>query len=100
MRKKEKGAILLGLGAVIFLASIILILPIAEYYVLSLILMFVGIILLGIGGAIVKGYDQSLDSEREMCYYCNGTGKAEESGEEIICPRCGGTGIAPEGSSS
>ncbi len=99
MEKKNKGAVLLGLGAVAFLASIALILPIPEYYLLSLVLTFVGIVLLGIGGAMIKGFDRSLDPEREACYYCKGTGRVEEAGEENVCPRCGGTGIAPEESS-
>jgi hypothetical protein len=96
MEKRKKGAVLLSLGVLIFLASIALILPIPELYLAALVLMFVGIVLIGIGGALMKGFDRSLDSEKDECYYCKGNGRVREAGEEIVCPRCGGTGVAPD----
>jgi len=50
--------------------------------------------MIGIGSAIVKGIEVSLDIPEGECYYCNGSGKIGKSEEQETCPRCGGSGLA------
>ncbi|MHA1903056.1 MAG: hypothetical protein ACXADL_01520 [Candidatus Thorarchaeota archaeon] len=94
MNRKTQGYLLVLLGLALFFISLFLILPMPGFYLLSLILMFGGIILVGVGGAIARGFDGSLDSPTDECYFCNGSGKHTIGEVEEICPRCGGTGIA------
>ncbi|MFW9919895.1 MAG: hypothetical protein ACFFED_09865 [Candidatus Thorarchaeota archaeon] len=90
MERKQNAGMIAFLGVVLFLFSFLFVLQIPEFYLLSLILMFIGVIMIGIGGAILKGFDKSLDEPEEGCYYCKGTGTSDDGG---TCPRCGGTGI-------
>jgi hypothetical protein len=90
MQRKNKAGIITVAGIALFLVSIILILPIVEYYLLSLVLMFIGVIMIGIGSAILKGFDRSLDEPQTKCYYCTGSGTLSDG---TTCPRCGGTGL-------
>ncbi len=91
MERKQNAGLITVFGVILFLFSFFFVLQIPELYILSLVLMFVGVIMIGIGGAILKGFDKSLDEPVEQCYYCKGTGSDSEGG---ICPRCGGTGFA------
>ena len=75
MERKETAMILTVLGTLIFLISFFFVFQIPELYIVSLGLMFVGVIMIGIGGAILKGFDKSLDEPEEQCYYCSGSGK-------------------------
>ncbi|MHA2425029.1 MAG: hypothetical protein ACXAEF_09595 [Candidatus Thorarchaeota archaeon] len=93
MERKQRAGILAIVGIILFLASMILILPIVDFYLLALILMFIGIVLIGVGGAMLKGFDKELDHPDQECYYCSGTGKAEDG--DSVCSRCGGTGVTP-----
>ena len=70
-----------------------LLLPFVDFYLLSLVLMFIGVIMIGIGGAVLKDFDKSLDLPPEECYYCNGTGSTDGTDGSVTCARCGGTGI-------
>lgn len=94
MDRKNKAVIITVAGIALFLVSMFLILPIPEYYLLSLVLMFVGVIMIGIGSAILKGFDRSLDEPQAKCYYCNGSGTLSDG---TTCPRCGGTGVGRSG---
>ncbi|PNX52509.1 MAG: hypothetical protein BV458_09230 [Thermoplasmata archaeon M9B2D] len=91
----ERSRVGLGLGltgAIVFLISIFILLPLSGiYYLPSLFGMFAGVVLIAIGIAISKGVDQSLEHPTDDCYYCKGTGKVDREN----CPRCGGTGISP-----
>jgi hypothetical protein len=91
----ERSRIGLGvglIGALIFLTSLFILLPLSGiYYLPSLFGMFGGTVLIAIGIALSKGVEQSLGQAREDCYYCGGSGKVNRE----TCPRCGGTGIAP-----
>ncbi len=93
MERKQRAGILTIIGTILFLGSMFFILPIVEFYLLALILMFIGVILIGVGGAMIKGFDRELDHPAEECYYCKGTGRVEEG--DGVCSRCGGTGITP-----
>ena len=92
MERKQTAWISTILGIAIFLGSMLFLLPIVDFYLLALVLMFVGVILIGIGGATLKDFDKSLDNPPEECYYCNGTGQVDGSDGKVICARCGGTG--------
>jgi RecJ-like exonuclease len=63
-------------------------------YLVALLIMFSAVILIGIGSALAKGYDRSIDVEPVYCYYCEGSGKIEGTLGPEVCPRCGGTGLA------
>ena len=93
MERLKIGFGLALVGAIVFLISLFLVLPLSElYYVPSLLGMFAGIVLIAIGVAVSKGVDKSMEVVRKDCYYCKGSGSV---GSEI-CPRCGGTGITPD----
>lgn len=96
MERMKYGLTMAMFGVVLFLVSFFLILPVAEFYILSLVLMFSGVVLIGIGGAFAKGFDKSLDTLSDDCYYCKGTGKKDGPDGKQTCPRCGGTGLARE----
>ncbi|MFW9907794.1 MAG: hypothetical protein ACFFEF_04405 [Candidatus Thorarchaeota archaeon] len=91
MERKEKAKAAALSGLIVFIGSMLFLLPIPGFYLLSLILMFIGVVLIGMGGAILKGFDKSMDVPEEECYHCKGRGKTEDG---AICPRCGGTGTA------
>ena len=93
MEQKQRAGIYIIIGIILFLASMFLVLPIPDFYLLALILMFIGIILIGVGGAMIIGLDKELDHPDEECYYCDGTGKAKDG--DGVCSRCGGTGVTP-----
>lgn len=94
MEKKSKSMILVIAGIGLFLASMIILLPIPEFYLLALLIMFGGVILIGVGGALVKGFDSSFEIPKDDCYYCSGNGKVKTEDGFDTCPRCGGTGLA------
>ncbi len=95
MDRKRTGIFTLVIGIILFLVSLFLLLPISEYYVLSLFLMFMAIVMVGVSSAIIKGYDRALDQPSERCYYCGGTGKiTKDLPAPETCPRCDGTGLA------
>ena len=77
MERNQRALIYLIVGIILFLVAMFLILPIPEFYIAALILMFVGVILFGIGGAMLKGFDKSLDQPAEECYYCRGSGSTD-----------------------
>ncbi|MDF1539599.1 MAG: hypothetical protein P1Q69_11930 [Candidatus Thorarchaeota archaeon] len=93
MERKQRSSLIAIFGIVIFLGSMFLLLPLVEYYLLALILMFVGVIMIGIGSAMFKNFDNSLDQPAEDCYYCNGTGRIDGLDGPVTCARCGGTGV-------
>lgn len=74
--------------------SFFILLSYSEYYLASLALMFVSVVLIGLGTALAKDMDSSIEAPKEECYYCNGTGKIQSGEEFETCPRCGGTGLA------
>ncbi len=90
MNRNERAGLITICGATLFLISFFYILQIPEFYLLSLVLMFIAVIMIGIGGAVLKGFDKQLDEPEEPCYYCKGTGTSTDG---MSCPRCGGTGI-------
>ncbi|TFG10846.1 hypothetical protein EU538_00650 [Candidatus Thorarchaeota archaeon] len=94
MNRRSKGMFLSLAGVFVLVSSILILLPVPELYLLSLICMFVGVVLIGVGGAMVKEYDNNLDEPDEDCYYCNGMGRIEGPDGFETCPRCGGTGLA------
>ncbi|MGQ4872241.1 MAG: hypothetical protein ACP6IT_10480, partial [Candidatus Thorarchaeota archaeon] len=67
-----------------------------DAYLLALVLMFVGVVMIGAGAALAKGFDKNLDLPSEECYFCSGTGTVDSPTGRVPCPRCGGTGIAPD----
>lgn len=90
MERKKVGPGLILIGAVLFILSLFVLLPIPTLYLASLFLMFIAVILIGVGAAFAKGVDSSLDIPLDECYYCDGTGKKDTE----VCPRCGGSGHA------
>lgn len=91
MERKKVGPGLIIIGAILFIVSLWIILPISPFYLASLFALFVSVVLIGVGTAFAKGVDKTLDMPRSDCYYCGGTGRKD--GE--VCPRCGGSGISP-----
>ncbi len=99
MERRKKGFTFAILGILLFLISLMLLLQIPDFYLGSLVIMFIAVVLIGLGGAIAKGYDIKLETMAEECYFCNGSGKIEGARGSEVCPRCGGTGKAlPEDS--
>jgi hypothetical protein len=92
MEKSRIGLLLDLIGVLLFLISLLVLLPLgAVYYVISLLGMFTGIVSIAIGIALPRGVGKSLEHRSEDCYYCKGSGKVNRE----TCPRCGGTGFAP-----
>ncbi len=97
MDRTKKGLVSAIIGTILFLTSFFLILPYEEFYIPALVIMFVGVIMIGVGGALAKGFDKSIEIPSEECYFCGGTGMVDApDGGRKHCPRCGGTGIAPD----
>ncbi|MFQ5885368.1 MAG: hypothetical protein ACE5IO_09760 [Thermoplasmata archaeon] len=94
MDRKRRGLILAACGILLLVLSFAVLLNFADLYLPSLIIMFVAVVLIGIGTALAKGFDATIEVPRETCYYCNGTGKIGTEDEPETCPRCGGTGLA------
>ncbi|MGY5863559.1 MAG: hypothetical protein RTV41_03085 [Candidatus Thorarchaeota archaeon] len=90
MERRKVGPGLIVIGIILFILSLLVILPIIPLYLASLFMMFVAVVLIGVGAAFAKGVDSNLDIPRDECYYCKGTGKKAEE----VCPRCGGSGLA------
>ena len=99
MERRKKGFTLAILGTSLFLISLVLLLQIPDFYLGSLVTLFIAVVLIGLGGAIAKGYDIKLETTTDECYFCNGSGTIEGVESSEVCPRCGGTGKAlPEDS--
>ncbi|MCF2137955.1 MAG: hypothetical protein K9W43_12045 [Candidatus Thorarchaeota archaeon] len=95
--RTKKGLMLAIAGALLFVFSFFLVLPVETLYIAALFLLFVAVILIGVGGALALGFDRSIDIPSEACYFCNGTGMVDApDGGRMPCPRCGGTGISPD----
>lgn len=94
MERKRLGPFVAAIGTILLIVSLFLLLPLD--YILSLLLMFCSVILIGIGVAFAKGVDKTLDTPEDTCYYCQGSGKILSGDVEEVCPRCGGTGLARE----
>ena len=90
MERKKVGPGLILIGAILFVLSLFVLLPIQSFYLASLFVMFIAVILIGVGAAFLKGVEGSLDMPSDDCYYCEGTGTKDSE----VCPRCGGTGLA------
>lgn len=94
MDRMRTGIILAVLGVLLFLVSLYILWNIEFLYLISLVMMFIAVVLIGLGSALVKGFDRSIDVEIDACYYCEGTGKIKGVEGSETCPRCGGTGLA------
>ena len=96
MDRKQRGLLLIATGVVLFAISLVMLLYFGDFYLIALAIMFVSVVFIGLGTALAKGIDASIEIPRDDCYYCSGTGKIESEGEQTTCPRCGGTGLARE----
>jgi hypothetical protein len=96
MEREKKGILSAVLGSVLFVLSLFIVMPMESLYLHSLTLMFVAVVMIGIGTAVAKGFDRSLDIRSSNCYYCDGKGMIETDSGTETCPRCGGTGKSPE----
>ncbi|MFW9890537.1 MAG: hypothetical protein ACFFER_20375 [Candidatus Thorarchaeota archaeon] len=94
MERKKRGVLLVGAGILIFAVSIVLLLYFVDLYFIALVSSFIGVVVIGMGTALAKEIDASIEMPRDDCYYCRGTGKIGSEDEEETCPRCGGTGLA------
>ena len=94
MDRMRIGIILAILGVLIFFSSLYILWNYEFLYLASLLMMFSAVVLIGLGSALAKGFDRSIDVEMVLCYYCEGTGKIKGVEEPETCPRCGGTGLA------
>lgn len=94
MDRKTIGLILAAIGLVLFVVTLFFILPIPGLYLPSLFMLFLAVVLIGVGAAFARGVDSSLDTPSDDCYYCEGTGKIKSGEEYSTCPRCGGSGLA------
>ncbi|MFX1484543.1 MAG: hypothetical protein ACFFCP_15295 [Promethearchaeota archaeon] len=90
MVRKKVGSGLIVIGIVFFVVTLFVLLPIPAFYLASLFILFVSVVLIGVGAAFAKGVDKTLDVTSDECYYCKGTGKIDTE----VCPRCGGSGLA------
>ncbi len=94
MERKRRGLTLAAIGVLIFVISLTLLLYFVDLYLVGLLSMFIGVVFIGIGTAIAKEIDASIEMPSDDCYYCKGTGKVGTDEEIETCPRCGGTGLA------
>jgi hypothetical protein len=94
MDRKRIGLLLVIIGFVQFFIALFFILPIPYLYLASLFMMFLAVVIIGVGAAFARGVDSSLDIPSDDCYYCKGTGKIKIGEEFETCPRCGGSGLA------
>ncbi len=94
MERKRKGFTFAIFGILLFLISLVLLLQIPDFYIGSLVIMFIAVVLIGLGSALAKGYDIKLETTTAECYFCNGSGKIKDKANSEVCPRCGGTGKA------
>jgi hypothetical protein len=94
MERKQRGLLLAATGVLIFAISLVLLLYFADLYLIALVSLFIGVVLIGMGTALAKDIDASIEIPRDDCYYCRGTGKIGSDDEVETCPRCGGTGLA------
>lgn len=91
-KRSALGSVVIGI--ILFVLSMFYLLPMEGFYVPALVIMFAGVILIGIGGAVFKGIDRSLGLPEGECSFCKGTGKISDPTGSGTCPRCGGTGKA------
>ncbi|MHA1771918.1 MAG: hypothetical protein ACTSYL_03640 [Candidatus Thorarchaeota archaeon] len=98
MTERTKNGLMLAIvGTIIFVIAFFFVLPIEDLYIAALFLLFVAVILIGVGGALALGFDKSIEIPSEACYFCKGTGMVDSpTGGRMPCPRCGGTGISPD----
>lgn len=94
MVRKRRGLLLVIVGILFFVISMVLLLYFSDLYFSGLLIMFIGVVLIGMGTALAKEIDASIEIPRDDCYYCGGTGKIGSGEEAETCPRCGGTGLA------
>lgn len=94
MNRRSKGLWLAAVGLVLFVLAILVLLYVASLYLIALLLLFSSVIFIGVGAALVKGNDGSIELPSDECYYCGGTGMIDGGVEKETCPRCGGTGLA------
>ena len=95
MKRNQKGILSILFGLILFIIGFFIILPIEQFYLASLFILFFACVLIAVGGAMLKEIDASLETPSDDCYYCKGTGMITDSGgSKGTCPRCGGTGIA------
>ena len=94
MERKKRGLFLAAIGVLLFVISLVLLLYSADLYLIALVNLFVGVVLIGMGTALAKEIDASIELPRDDCYYCKGTGMIGSGDEMETCPRCGGTGLA------
>ena len=94
MDRMRIGIILTIVGVLVFIVSLYILLNFVELYLPSLLALFLAVVLIGLGSALAKGFDRSIDVQTDLCYYCEGTGKIQGVEGSETCPRCGGTGLA------
>ena len=96
MERKQIGLLSIIIGVILFILGLFVLLPIEDFYLLSLFILFIACVLIALGSALIKGIDVSLETPSGDCYYCKGTGmiKGLEGEGAETCPRCGGTGLA------
>jgi hypothetical protein len=94
MDRKTIGPLLAIFGVALCFGSLFYILPLPGFYIVSLFMLFIAVVLVGVGAAFARGADSSLDIPTDDCYYCKGTGKIKSGYIFDTCPRCGGSGLA------
>ncbi|MHA2379152.1 MAG: hypothetical protein ACXADS_07735 [Candidatus Thorarchaeota archaeon] len=94
MDRKKRGLVLAACGIALLVLSFFILLSYADLYLASLALMFVSVVLIGLGTALARGIDSNIEEPRDECYFCSGTGRTKSGEETETCPRCGGTGLA------
>jgi hypothetical protein len=94
MERRRRGLLLASSGVLLFAISLVLLLYFVDFYLIALVNMFIGVVLIGMGTALIKEIDASIEMPSDDCYYCKGTGKIGSGDETETCPRCGGTGLS------
>ena len=61
MERSRLGLVFILIGAILFVASIFVLLLYSELYLISLFTMFLSVVLIAIGFAYAKGVDSSID---------------------------------------
>ncbi|MHA1938206.1 MAG: hypothetical protein ACW97O_08330, partial [Candidatus Thorarchaeota archaeon] len=72
MERKKRGLLLAASGVLLFVISLVLLLYFVDLYLIALVIMFIGVVLIGMGTALAKEIDASIELPSDDCYYCKG----------------------------
>ena len=67
MDRKQRGLLLIATGVLLFAISLVMLLYFGDFYLIALAIMFVSVVFIGLGTALAKGIDASIEIPRDDC---------------------------------